>query len=167
MVPKSYLYIWSNQQVPVSQYMPTLIVHDIIHTTWSLFLSGIFILTSLNDAWTPVLMLHLTNPCTKQKVLSQTKPKGKIYKTKSLGHYITTVSQYMPCFFKTSFSPMFFSIILTSAHQSRWFLFLSIYGQQYPTFLPQFNILPFNILLALLLVGGISHLCILYHNFVG
>ena len=33
--------------------------------------------------------LPLTNPCAKQKFLSLTKPKGKIYKTKSLGHYIT------------------------------------------------------------------------------
>ena len=33
--------------------------------------------------------LHLTSPCAKRKVLSLTKPKGKIYKTKSLGHYIT------------------------------------------------------------------------------
>ena len=40
-------------------------------------------------AWAPALMLHLTNSCTKRKVLSLTKPKGKIYKTKSLGHYIT------------------------------------------------------------------------------
>ena len=40
-------------------------------------------------AWTTVLMLHLTNPCTKRKVLSLTKPKGKIYKTKSLGNCIT------------------------------------------------------------------------------
>ena len=40
-------------------------------------------------AWTPALMLHLTNPCAKRKVLSLTKPKGNIYKTKSLGHYIT------------------------------------------------------------------------------
>ena len=39
-------------------------------------------------AWT-CCMLHLTNPCAKRKVLSLTKPKGKIYKTKSLGHYIT------------------------------------------------------------------------------
>ena len=37
------------------------------------------------------LMLHLTNPCTKWKILSLTKPKGKIYKTKSLGNYITQV----------------------------------------------------------------------------
>ena len=34
-------------------------------------------------------MLHLTNPCAKRKVLTLTEPKGKIYKTKSLGHYIT------------------------------------------------------------------------------
>ena len=40
-------------------------------------------------AWTPALMLHLTNPCAKWKVLSLTKPKGKIYKTKSFGNYIT------------------------------------------------------------------------------
>ena len=48
------------------------------------FLSGIVILTSLNDTssphalWTPALMLHLTNPCAKRKVLSLTKSKGKI-----------------------------------------------------------------------------------------
>ena len=42
-------------------------------------------------AWTPVLMLPLTNPCAKREVLSLTKPKGKIYKTKSLGHYITII----------------------------------------------------------------------------
>ena len=40
-------------------------------------------------AWTPALMLHLTHPCAKRKVLSLTKPKGKVYKTKSLGNYIT------------------------------------------------------------------------------
>ena len=40
-------------------------------------------------AWTPALMLHLTIPCAKREILSLTKPKGKIYKTKSLGHYIT------------------------------------------------------------------------------
>ena len=39
--------------------------------------------------WTPALMLHLTNPCAKWKVLSLTKPKGKICKTKSLSNYIT------------------------------------------------------------------------------
>ena len=40
-------------------------------------------------AWTPALMLHLTNPCAKRKVLSLTKSEGKIYKTKSFGNYIT------------------------------------------------------------------------------
>ena len=40
-------------------------------------------------AWTPALMLHLTNSCAKRKVLRLTKPKGKIYKTKSHGDYIT------------------------------------------------------------------------------
>ena len=53
-------------------------------------------------AWTPALMLHLTNPCAKRKVLSLTKPKGKIYKTKSLGHYITrgVMSKALNCSFK-------------------------------------------------------------------
>ena len=40
--------------------------------------------------WTPALMFHLTYPCAKRKALSLTKPKGKIYKTKSLGNYITS-----------------------------------------------------------------------------
>ena len=44
-------------------------------------------------AWTPALMLHLTNPCAKRKVLSLTK--GKIYKTKSLRHYITVVASLL------------------------------------------------------------------------
>ena len=33
--------------------------------------------------------VHLTDPCIKRKVLSLTKPKNKIYKTKSLRNYIT------------------------------------------------------------------------------
>ena len=46
---------------------PALPGRDVTHIPMSQFLSGIFILTSLNDtssprAWTPVLMLHLTNP---------------------------------------------------------------------------------------------------------
>ena len=53
-------------------------------------------------AWTPALMVHLTNPYAKRKVLSLTKPKGKIYKTKSLGHYIT---QYL-CANKLSVTPL-------------------------------------------------------------
>ena len=46
-------------------------------------------------AWTLALMLHLTNPCAKQKVLSLTKLKGKIYKMKSLHNYITYIHIYM------------------------------------------------------------------------
>ena len=42
-------------------------------------------------AWTPALMLHRTNPCAKRKFLGLTKPKSKIYKTKSFGHYITRI----------------------------------------------------------------------------
>ena len=77
---------------------PTLPVCDVTHIPWSQLLSGIFILTSLNDTssrrvWTPALMLHQTNPCAKRKVLSLNKLKGKIYKTKSLRNYITYVPQ--------------------------------------------------------------------------
>ena len=56
---------------------------------WDFFfdISGWHILSA--RAWTPALMLHLTNPCTKRKVLILTKPKGKIWKTKPLRHYVT------------------------------------------------------------------------------
>ena len=70
----------------------TLPAHDVIHIH---FPSGNFILTSVNYTSSPrvrqhlLSSLHLTNPCAKRKVLSLTKPKGRIYKTKSLGHYIT------------------------------------------------------------------------------
>ena len=57
------------------------------------------ILPACACAWTPALMLHLTNPCAKRKVLSLTKPKGKIYKTKSLGYYITLVITNLPIYF--------------------------------------------------------------------
>ena len=73
-------------------------MHDVIHIPWSHLQSGIFILTSVNDTSFPCARqhlhsnLHLTNPFTKRKVLSLTKPKGKIYKTKSLSHYITEVA---------------------------------------------------------------------------
>ena len=76
-------------------------------------LSGIFILTSLNDtsspaeAWTHALMLHLTNPCAKWKVLRLTKQKGRIYKTKPLGHYITSgISDIPPILNYRSVSPI-------------------------------------------------------------
>ena len=43
-------------------------------------------------AWTPVLMVYLTNLCSKRKVLILTKLQGKIYKTNSLRHYIANVN---------------------------------------------------------------------------
>ena len=68
-------------------------LRDVIHIP----LSRISIVTSVNDTSYPCARgllrscLHQSNPCAKRKVLSLTKPKGKIYKTKSLGHYITYV----------------------------------------------------------------------------
>ena len=82
---------FSNPQNP-SRTLP---VHDVIHIPWLHFLSWVSIVTSLNDTSSPCVRehvrscLHLTNPCAKRKVLSLTKLKGKIYKTKSLGHYNT------------------------------------------------------------------------------
>ena len=79
---------------PKSQ--PTVPLHDVIHTSWSHFLSRVLFwhlwIMHPPSAWTPALMLHLTNPCAKRKVLSITKLKGKIYKPKSLGYYITFLS---------------------------------------------------------------------------
>ena len=82
----------------ISQNPPrTLPVHDVIHIHWSTYRFGIFILTSVNDTSSPRACqhlrssLHLTNQCAKRKVFSLTKPKGRIYKTKSLGHYITII----------------------------------------------------------------------------
>ena len=52
---------------------PTLPVRDVTHIPWSQFLSGIFILTSLNETSFPRARehlrscLHLTNPCTETK----------------------------------------------------------------------------------------------------
>ena len=74
---------------------PTLRVTDVTHIPWShsnfyFDISEWHILSA--RAWTPALMLHLTNPCAKRKVLSLTKPKPKIDKTKSLRNYITLQS---------------------------------------------------------------------------
>ena len=67
-------------------------VHDVIPIS----LSVIFILTSLNDTsaprarlWAPAFMLHRANPCTEPRNSQPNKTKSKIYKTKSLGHYVT------------------------------------------------------------------------------
>ena len=87
------LTFFSNPQNPLR----TLPVYDVIHIPRSHFLSGVSIVTSLNDTSAPCARehlrscLHLTNPCAKRKVLNLTKPKGKIYKTKSLSHYITNI----------------------------------------------------------------------------
>ena len=54
--------------------------------------------------------LHLTNPCAKRKVLSLTKLKGKIYKTKSLGHYITVIS--------STFLANFSKLVHSKCHQA-------------------------------------------------
>ena len=84
----------------------TLPVHDVIHSPWSYPLTGIFTLTSVNNTSSPRARqnlrssLHLTNPCAKRNVHSITKPKGRIYKTKPLCHYITrdaTVTFPMVC----------------------------------------------------------------------
>ena len=61
--------LFSNTKNP----QPTLLVHDVTHIPWSQFLSGIFILTSLNDTSFPCARehlhscLHLTNPYTEPK----------------------------------------------------------------------------------------------------
>ena len=68
-------------------------MHDVIHPSLIFYLGFYFDICEWcvlpERAWTPAFMLHLTNPCAKWKVLSLTKPKCEIYKTKSLGHYIT------------------------------------------------------------------------------
>ena len=71
-------------------------------------------------AWTPALMLHLTNPCAKRKVLSLTKPKGKIYKTKFLGNYITKGDMKAQSFYKAFFFFFFFFFFLVT-HQGSSF----------------------------------------------
>ena len=101
---ETQLTFFSNPQNPPR----TPPVHDATHIPRSHFLSGVSIVTSVND--TSALRarehlrscLHLTNPCTKRKVLSLTKQKGKIYKTKSLGHYITIHRQIISLYRNSS-----------------------------------------------------------------
>ena len=59
-------------------------MHDVIHIPKS-YLGFLFWHLWMTH---PPRTLHRTNPCAKRKVLSLTKPKGKIYKMKSPGHYI-------------------------------------------------------------------------------
>ena len=112
--PSRKLLVWSRRPpkvtlLPLRQELNSLLflksqstlpVRVVTHIPWSQFLSGIFFfffdisewhILSVR-AWTPALMLHLTNPCAKRKVLSLTKPKGKIYKTKSPRNYYRSMS---------------------------------------------------------------------------
>ena len=78
-------WLYSNLQNPPR----TLPVHDVIHIPRSIFYLG-FLLWHVRSACVNTCAhVHLTNPFAERKVLSLTKPKGKIYKTKYLGHYIT------------------------------------------------------------------------------
>ena len=74
---KTQLWLFSN---PPNPY-PTLPVHDVIHIFWYPILDFYFDISEWHilpaRAWTPAIMLHLTNPCAKRKVLSLTKPKAR------------------------------------------------------------------------------------------
>ena len=100
----------SDAKTPLSDFFSnlpnpprTLPVHAVIHIPRSHLLFGLSIVTSVNDTSAPRARqhlrscFHLTNPFAKRKVLSLTKPKGKIYKTKSLGHYITFLGGILGC----------------------------------------------------------------------
>ena len=110
--PRRKLLVWSRRAPKVNRLLRTLKLNSLTflkspkssaNTSSAWRHSHLLVLFSIWDfyfdisewhilpacASTPALMLHLTNPCVKRKVLSLTKPKGKIYKTKSLGHYIT------------------------------------------------------------------------------
>ena len=79
------------------------------------------------------------------------------------------VAQHMCWFLKASNPPMFSPYELFQLYPIRadGFPFPSIYGPPYPTFQSHLVLLPFDVLLALLLVGDLSHLCIFYHNCKG
>ena len=62
---------------------------------WHLFLSH----PPRSQVNTCTQCVHLTNPCTKRTVLSLTKPKGQIYKTKALRNYITVLDMGCSLFF--------------------------------------------------------------------
>ena len=83
---------FSNPQNP----RPTLPVHDVIHipgpnSYLGFLLWHLWMTHPLARVWTHALMLYLINPCSKRKILILTKPKDKIYKTKSLRHYNTLI----------------------------------------------------------------------------
>ena len=78
---------------------------------------------------TPALMLHLINPCGKRKVLSLTKLKDKIYKTKSLGHYITDIllNKTSQNLLLSSSSPSSLSSSSSCTNSKKSFVLLSLY----------------------------------------
>ena len=80
-------------QLTFLKSQPTLLVRDVIHTSWSHFLSGVLFwhlwMTHPPCAHVNTCAHVAPNPCAKRNVLSLTKSKGKIYKMKSLGHFIT------------------------------------------------------------------------------
>ena len=61
-------------------------------------------------------MLHLKNPCVKRKVLSLTKPKGNIYKTKSLGNYITILHLYLQYLVELFLTVVWFQVFLYNTY---------------------------------------------------
>ena len=79
-------------------------------------------------AWIPALMLHLTNLCTKWKVLILTKPKGKIYTAKSLGYYIKLLSLIGWVWFYSLLTNV--GYLMPDPHYIRyvWFGFVWFYG---------------------------------------
>ena len=76
--------------------------------------------------------LHLSNPCAKRRVLSLTKPNGKIYEMKSLGHYITLYfiiyfDLLSPNFCKFSFDHYKYESVLTLTPKHVSFIFFYHY----------------------------------------
>ena len=107
--------LFQNPQIP-PRALP---MHNVIHIHWSTFLSGIFILTSWNDTSSPRVRQHLFSSLHLTHGLNRlTKSKGKIYKTKSLGHYITQFNSTAIIFLLTikDHIIMFVKILFSQRH---------------------------------------------------
>ena len=81
----SFFFGWQDSTNWLFSKIPKILpVRDAIHIHWSTFLSGIFILTSVNDTSSPCerqhmcSSLYLSNPCTEPKISQPNKPKGKV-----------------------------------------------------------------------------------------
>ena len=74
-------------QIPKSSALPSMtsFTSPVPFTIWGFYcdISDCHICPACTRVNTCTQCVHLTNPCTKRKVLSQTKPKGKIYETKN------------------------------------------------------------------------------------